>query len=91
MTFIFGARMDIAYTLIGFLVGFVVGLTGVGGGSLMTPILVLGFSISPVVAVGTDLLYASVTKSAGMFVHQAKKTIDWNIVKLLSVVVMTRS
>jgi len=76
--------MDIAYTVIGFLVGFIVGLTGVGGGSLMTPILVLGFSISPAIAVGTDLLYAAVTKSAGIFVHHAKKTIDWNIVKLLS-------
>lgn len=76
--------MDIAYTIIGFLVGFVVGLTGVGGGSLMTPILVLGFSISPAIAVGTDLLYASVTKSTGIFVHHAKKTINWDIVKLLS-------
>ncbi len=77
--------MDIAYTVIGFLVGFIVGLTGVGGGSLMTPILVLGFSISPAIAVGTDLLYAAVTKSTGIFVHHARNTIDWNIVKLLSV------
>ena len=76
--------MDIAYTAVGFLVGFIVGLTGVGGGSLMTPILVLGFSISPVIAVGTDLLYAAVTKSGGILVHHAKNTIDWNIVKLLS-------
>jgi uncharacterized membrane protein YfcA len=53
--------MDIAFIVIGFLVGFIVGLTGVGGGSLMTPILVLGFSISPAIAVGTDLLYASIT------------------------------
>ncbi|MEE8254409.1 MAG: sulfite exporter TauE/SafE family protein, partial [Nitrosomonadaceae bacterium] len=79
-----GIRMDIAYTVIGFLVGFIVGLTGVGGGSLMTPILVLGFSISPAIAVGTDLLYAAVTKSTGIFVHHARNTIDWNIVKLLS-------
>jgi len=77
--------MDIAYTVIGFLVGFIVGLTGVGGGSLMTPILVLGFSISPAIAVGTDLLYAAITKSTGIFVHHARNTIDWNIVKLLSV------
>jgi uncharacterized protein len=75
--------MDIAYTLIGFLVGFVVGLTGVGGGSLMTPILVLGFSIPPAIAVGTDLLYAAITKSTGIFVHHVKNTVDWNIVKLL--------
>ncbi len=77
--------MDIAFTIIGFLVGFVVGLTGVGGGSLMTPILVLGFSIPPAIAVGTDLLYAAITKSTGIFVHHAKRTIDWNIVKLLCV------
>ncbi len=77
--------MDIAFIIIGFLVGFVVGLTGVGGGSLMTPILVLGFSISPAIAVGTDLLYAAITKSTGIFVHHARNTIDWNIVKLLSV------
>ncbi len=77
--------MDIAYTLIGFLVGFVVGMTGVGGGSLMTPILVLGFSIPPAIAVGTDLLYAAITKSTGIFIHHARKTIDWNIVKLLSI------
>lgn len=77
--------MDIAYTLIGFLVGFVVGVTGVGGGSLMTPILVLGFSIPPAIAVGTDLLYAAITKSTGIFFHHARKTIDWDIVKLLSV------
>ncbi|MFT5426678.1 MAG: putative membrane protein YfcA [Gammaproteobacteria bacterium] len=75
--------MDIAYTLIGFLVGFVVGLTGVGGGSLMTPILVLGFSIPPAIAVGTDLLYAAITKSTGIFVHHVKNTVDWYIVKLL--------
>ena len=80
----FGPRMDIAYTVAGFLVGFVVGLTGVGGGSLMTPLLVLGFSISPAIAVGTDLLYAAITKSTGIFVHHARNTIDWNIVKLLS-------
>lgn len=77
--------MDIAYTIIGFLVGFVVGLTGVGGGSLMTPILVLGFSIPPAIAVGTDLLYAAITKSTGIIVHHTKKTIDWEVVKLLSI------
>ncbi len=77
--------MDIAYTFTGFLVGFVVGLTGVGGGSLMTPILVLGFSIPPAIAVGTDLLYAAITKSTGIFFHHTRKTIDWNIVKLLSI------
>jgi uncharacterized membrane protein YfcA len=76
--------MDIAYSLAGFLVGFIVGLTGVGGGSLMTPILVLFFGIAPIVAVGTDLLYASVTKCGGMFVHHRRGTIEWKIVGLLS-------
>lgn len=76
--------MDIAYIAIGFLVGFIVGLTGVGGGSLMTPILVLGFSIAPAIAVGTDLLYAAITKSTSIFVHHAQKNINWDIVKLLS-------
>lgn len=76
--------MDIAYTIAGFIVGFIVGLTGVGGGSLMTPILVLVFSIKPAVAVGTDLLYAAVTKSGGVFVHQHRGTIEWKIVGLLA-------
>ena len=53
------------YSLAGFLVGVLVGLTGVGGGSLMTPLLVLLFGFHPATAVGTDLLYASVTKSVG--------------------------
>lgn len=76
--------MDIGYTVAGFIVGFIVGLTGVGGGSLMTPILVLVFSIKPAIAVGTDLLYAAVTKSGGIFVHHSKGTIEWKIVGLLS-------
>ena len=76
--------MDFAYTLAGFVVGFIVGLTGVGGGSLMTPILVLGFGISPIIAVGTDLLYAAITKCGGIFVHHKNSTIEWRIVGLLS-------
>lgn len=76
--------MDFAYSLAGFVVGFIVGMTGVGGGSLMTPILVLGFGIKPAVAVGTDLLYAAITKSGGILVHNKKKTINWRIVGLLS-------
>ena len=75
--------MDISFTVAGYLVGFIIGLTGVGGGSLMTPILVLGFSIPPAVAVGTDLLYAAITKASGIFVHQKHGTIDWRVVKLL--------
>ena len=53
------------YSLAGFAVGLLVGLTGVGGGSLMTPILILLFGIHPATAVGTDLLYAAATKTAG--------------------------
>ena len=52
--------------LSGFAVGFLVGMTGVGGGSLMTPLLILLFHVHPVTAVGTDLIYASVTKTGGI-------------------------
>lgn len=64
----------------GLLVGMLVGLTGVGGGSLMTPLLVLLFGFHPATAVGTDLLYASVTKSVGTVVHHKGRTVDWKIV-----------
>ena len=64
----------------GFIVGALVGMTGVGGGSLMTPVLVLLFGFHPATAVGTDLLYASVTKSVGTAVHHRGKTVDWHIV-----------
>jgi uncharacterized protein len=77
--------MDLVFYIIaGFAVGLLVGLTGVGGGSLMTPILMLFFNVKAVVAVGTDLLYASITKTAGMFAHGKLGNIDWNIVKLLA-------
>jgi uncharacterized membrane protein YfcA len=62
----------------GLLVGFIVGMTGVGGGSLMTPIL-LWFGINPATAVGTDLLYAAITKSGGVLVHRKNDNIDWGI------------
>ncbi|MDH2915553.1 MAG: sulfite exporter TauE/SafE family protein [Gallionella sp.] len=76
--------MDWLYTLSGFLVGLIVGVTGVGGGSLMTPLLVLFFGVSPATAVGTDLLYASITKALGGWVHSGNGTVDWKIVGLLS-------
>ncbi|MFA6180250.1 MAG: sulfite exporter TauE/SafE family protein [Candidatus Methylopumilus sp.] len=76
--------MEFGYIVAGFVVGALVGLTGVGGGSLMTPILLLFFHIKPAVAVGTDLLYASITKSAGILAHGKLGNIDWNIVKLLA-------
>src|SRR5438552_946936 len=72
------------YAISGFVVGTLVGLTGVGGGSLMTPLLILLFGISPAAAVGTDLLHAAVTKTAGSFVHGLKQTIDWRIVRRLA-------
>jgi uncharacterized membrane protein YfcA len=65
-------------------VGALVGLTGVGGGSLMTPLLVLLFGFHPATAVGTDLLYASVTKTVGTAVHNQRKTVDWKIVLSLA-------
>jgi len=76
--------MDIFHILTGFIVGLLVGLTGVGGGSLMTPILLIFFNQPVAVAVGTDLLYATITKSAGIFAHGKLGNIDWRIVQLLA-------
>ena len=76
--------MDFGFIIAGFIVGFLVGLTGVGGGSLMTPILLFFFHIKPALAVGTDLLYASITKSVGILAHGKLGNIDWRIVKLLA-------
>ncbi len=72
------------YSFSGLLVGLLVGLTGVGGGSLMTPLLVLMFHIHPATAVGTDLLYASITKGVGTVIHGFKNTVNWMIVGLLA-------
>ena len=74
---------QIGFVIAGLAVGFVVGLTGVGGGSLMTPIL-LWFGIPPTKAVGTDLLYAAFTKMGGIFVHHKKDNINWVITGWLS-------
>jgi uncharacterized membrane protein YfcA len=68
------------YTISGFAVGLLVGLTGVGGGSLMTPLLILLFGMHPAAAVGTDLLYAAATKSAGSVMHGFNRTVDWRVV-----------
>ncbi len=77
--------MDMMYSLSGFVVGLIVGITGVGGGSLMTPLLVFLFGFKPAVAVGTDLLYAAITKSAGVLVHhRTHNSVDWRIVRWLS-------
>jgi uncharacterized protein len=68
----------------GFVVGFLVGLTGVGGGALMTPLLISTFGVSPATAVGTDLLYASITKTAGSWRHHASENVEWPIVARLA-------
>jgi uncharacterized membrane protein YfcA len=78
------ATIQPLFVLSGFAVGFLVGMTGVGGGSLMTPLLILLFHVHPVTAVGTDLIYASVTKTGGSLVHGINKTIDWRIVRRLA-------
>ena len=72
------------YTISGFAVGLLVGLTGVGGGSLMTPLLILLFGMHPAAAVGTDLLYAAATKCAGSVVHGFNRTVDWRVVRRLA-------
>lgn len=77
--------MTLTYVASGFAVGLLVGLTGVGGGSLMTPLLTLLFGINPTVAVGTDLAFASITKTAGTLAHRVRNTVHWDIVKRLCV------
>jgi uncharacterized membrane protein YfcA len=72
--------MSISYILSGFAVGLLVGMTGVGGGSLMTPLLTLLFGVTPSVAVGTDLAFASLTKSAGTVTHRKRGNVQWHIV-----------
>ncbi|WP_459659820.1 sulfite exporter TauE/SafE family protein [Acinetobacter calcoaceticus] len=73
------------FILAGMLVGFCVGITGVGGGSLMTPILISLFRIEPHIAIGTDLLYAAISKFCGSMVHAKKLNIVWPIVLWLAV------
>ena len=77
--------MTLSYIVAGFGVGILVGLTGVGGGSLMTPLLTLVFNVVPGVAVGTDLAFASVTKVAGTVAHRYRGTVHWDIVRRLCV------
>jgi uncharacterized protein len=72
------------YSALGFAVGLLIGLTGVGGGSLTTPLLILLFGIHPATAVGTDLLFAATTKTAGSLMHGINRTIDWAIVRRLA-------
>jgi uncharacterized membrane protein YfcA len=76
--------VTLLYMLSGFGVGFLVGMTGVGGGSLMTPLLILLFGVHPTTAVGSDLLYAAATKTGGTLVHGLTRTIDWRVVGRLA-------
>lgn len=76
--------IDPLYAVAGFCVGALVGMTGVGGGSLMTPLLILLFGVHPATAVGTDLLYAAATKTGGTLVHGLSGSIDWRVVRRLA-------
>ncbi|MET0321223.1 MAG: sulfite exporter TauE/SafE family protein [Duganella sp.] len=75
--------MDVSFVVSGFAVGLLVGMTGVGGGSLMTPLLTLLFGVTPAVAVGTDLAFASITKGVGTLTHRLRGTVHWEIVRRL--------
>src|SRR5512134_1569809 len=72
-------RVDLHFILGGALVGFIVGATGVGGGSLMTPLLTLAFGVPAQVAVGTDLLFASLTKASGAVAHARRGNVQWPV------------
>ena len=78
------AIMDWLYPLSGLVVGVIVGMTGMGGGSLMTPLLILVFGVPALTAVGTDLLFAAMTKSAGTVIHSKKGNVDWGVAGLLA-------
>jgi uncharacterized membrane protein YfcA len=78
------ASIDLFHAVAGLLVGLLVGVTGVGGGSLMTPLLVLMFGVSAKTAVGTDLLFAALTKIVGSTVHSKRDTIEWPIVRRMA-------
>ncbi len=75
---------DFAFVFAGFFVGLVVGLTGVGGGSLMTPILIFLFGVKPYLAVGTDLLFAAFTKLGGTLNLARHRMVSWRVVAQLS-------
>ncbi len=77
--------MDFAHALSGFLVGLLVGVTGVGGGSLMAPLLILIFGVPATTAIGTDLWFAAATKTVGGAIHHAKHNADLNVVKRLMI------
>lgn len=75
--------IDTGYAIAGAVTGFIVGLTGVGGGALMTPILLLVFGVSPTTAIATDLWFAAITKIVGAGVHHRAGQVDWQVVRRL--------
>ena len=75
--------IDTSYALAGALTGFVVGLTGVGGGALMTPILLVFFGVAPTTAIATDLWFAAITKLVGARIHSSAGQVDWSVVRRL--------
>jgi len=75
-----GHSIPALYAISGFVIGALTGMTGTGGGALMTPMLIIVFGIEPIAAVGTDLLYASITMASGTAVHAYNRTVDWKIV-----------
>ena len=77
-------EFNILLPLAGFGVGVIVGMTGVGGGALMTPALIFGLGVTPVVAVGTDLVFAGLTKSIGVYAHRVAGNVDWPAMRLLA-------
>ena len=77
--------MDWTISALGFLVGLLVGLTGIGGAALMTPLLILVGGVRPVIAVGTDLAYGAITKALGAFLHYRQQTVDVAIAKHLAI------
>jgi uncharacterized membrane protein YfcA len=77
-------HVDMMHATAGLFVGVLVGLTGVGGGSLMTPLLVLMFGVNAKTAVGTDLLFAAATKAVGSTIHGWRDTVDWHIFRRLA-------
>ena len=76
--------MELVFVVSGLLVGFVIGMSGVGGGSIMTPLLVMGFGVAPATAVGTDLLYAGFTKAGGTLARGRLGSVDWRIAGILA-------
>ena len=76
--------MDLKFALVGLIIGFLIGLTGMGGGSLMTPVMVLIMGVKPVIAVGTDLAYGAITKIVGGAVHYRQATVHRRTAYLLA-------